>query len=363
MFESDLLLVGVWAFTVAIIFLYYSLYWKPLAKKFPLSYSSTVFITILLWIICGYSLTNNGLQDGVVGNLSDAFFWQVSSQPMDDLFNLIFSKKLFFSILSIILLQMAMVNRIKKLSGIIFSIGWLLLVSYPVLFMTQGPGLIAQSGINDLYGSFSIHILTGSSALAIILYAKPAQLLKSSLSWNYRPILITMAVAILYFFFQWHCSQSGISDYSIFLQTFALALGTQVVIKVINRIKVRIWDPAACLVATIAFISGFGMENNPSFIIICSISIGFICYFFLDYLNYSEIDPAYLVFVIHGISGLCGLLVVSIYFSLNTNNQHLPINLERHVGVGIVLGAYAFLITYLMLGFINRFMIVREAQD
>jgi ammonia channel protein AmtB len=361
-FKDEFLLVGVLAFCLAIILLYYIIYWKAITTKFPLWYTTSFFTSALLWVVCGYSLTHNGLQDGIIGNLSDAFFLQISGNPHDDLFDLIFSKELFFSLLAIILLQTALINRINKLSSSLLSLAWLLFVSYPILFMTQGPGLVTESGVHDLMGSFSIHIIAGTSALAIVLYAKPAQLIKSNLKWDYKPIALTIGVAFFYQFFQWHSGQQGLKEFSIFMQTFALSLVIQVVIKVINRIKIRVWDPAACLMASIAYVSGFGVDSSLLFIVISSISIGLLCYFFLDYLNYNEIDPAYLIFVIHGIFGLVGIVFNSIYFSLLTNNQLVTINPERYIGIGIVLGAYAFLFTYLTLGFLNRFMVVKENQ-
>lgn len=361
-FKGEFLLIGTFAFCLAIILLYYTLYWKAITKKFPLWYTTSFFISALLWVVCGYSLTHNGLHDGIIGNFSDAFFQQISGNPNQDLLDLIFSKELFFSLIAIVLLQTALVNRINKLSSSLLSLTWLLFVSYPVLFMTQGPGLVSESGVHDLLGSYAIHIIVGTSALAIILYAKPAQLIKNSISWDYKPIALTLGIAFLYPFFQRHCGQQGLKEFSIFMQTFALSLVVQVVIKVINRIKLRAWDPAACLMGTMAYISGFGVDSSPVFVAISSISIGLTLYFFLDYLNYNEIDPAYLIFVIHGILGLIGIVFNSIYFSLLTNNQQLAIFPERNIAIGFVLGAYAFLFTYLTLGFLNRFMVVKENQ-
>lgn len=362
LFKGEFLLVGVLAFCLAIYIFYYKFYWKPISNNFPLWYTASFFSSAILWVVCGYSLTHNGLQDGIIGNFSNAFFLQISGNPHDDLFDLIFSKELFFSLLAIILLQTALVNRINKLGSSIFSLIWLLFVAYPVLFMTQGPGLIAQSGVQDLMGGFSIHLIVGASALAIVLYAKPAQLVKSSLNWGYKPIALTIVTVILFPFFQWHSCHQGLNELSILMQTFALSLVIQVVIKVINRIKIRVWDPVACFLATMAYVSVLGVDDSLLFVSISSISIGLLTYFFLDYLNYNEIDTAYLIFVVHGIFGLLGIVFNSIYFSLLPNNQLVIINPERYIGTGIVLAAYAFLFTYLTLGFLNRMMVVKENQ-
>ncbi len=354
---------GAFLFVAAVFWLYYTIYYKGILQKPVQTFISVIVLSVILWFLIGYSLCTSGFEGGITGNLNDFLLFRFNSQPESSIFNAAFYTGLLYTIFASLLLRLALLNRINTLSSLIFITLWLIFVAYPVIFMTLGPGLLHEYQVYDAYGGLPVHILTGFSAMAVILYARQTKITLPDDVLNFKQIIPFVAVLLLGIFFNSH-SDLLVTDGLIMLVTgLIISVIVNISLKVINRKKIKPWEFGSNLMAIIAFMAVSGLQNNFIITITTGILVGLLCYYFLDYMNYEEKDPAYFILVIHGICGLAGFIIIPLLSSLIAGNQLNTINPGKYILSSLVLSAYSFLFTYLFLGFLNRIMNVREATN
>ncbi|HOD42420.1 MAG TPA: ammonium transporter, partial [Candidatus Wallbacteria bacterium] len=138
-------------------------------------------ITSVIWFLFGYSMCFSGdLKSGtdffgIIGNFNQACFSGITVNtptplnPTIPLFVFI-AYQMMFAIITPALITGAFANRVSFKSYIIFLVGWLVFVYFPMVHMIWGGGIMAKWGVLDFAGGIVVHNIAGMAALASVLY-------------------------------------------------------------------------------------------------------------------------------------------------------------------------------------------------
>ena len=126
-------------------------------------------IGMLLWFLCGYSLSFGKDHAGIIGDLNNVLMrnvsWEVTGgeggapEMVSALFNMM------FAVISPAIILGAVAERMKFSKMMLFVVIWSFLVYYPLAHMAWGGGLLEMIGSIDFAGGNVIHISTGVSGL------------------------------------------------------------------------------------------------------------------------------------------------------------------------------------------------------
>ncbi len=137
-------------------------------------------LVTILWWICGYSLTFS--RGGVIGGWGFSFLRGVGAKPNGDYaqwvgHNLFAIYQLMFAIITPALTVGAIAERMKFKAVMLFSVGWMFAVYFPIAHMVWGAGGLMNGLGNpaaviksiDFAGGMVVHMTSGWSALALCL--------------------------------------------------------------------------------------------------------------------------------------------------------------------------------------------------
>lgn len=129
-------------------------------------------IAMVMWVICGYSLSFGNDHWGVIGDLRNVFFNGIGMQNSsyaNGVVDLAFAAfQMMFAVITPALITGAVAGRMKFKALFIFTIFWSLLVYYPLAHMVWGHnGFLSAIGSVDFAGGNVVHISSGISALVL----------------------------------------------------------------------------------------------------------------------------------------------------------------------------------------------------
>ena len=126
-------------------------------------------IGMLLWFLCGYSLSFGKDHAGIIGDLNNVLMrnvsWEVTGGEGDapEMVSALFN--MMFAVISPAIILGAVAERMKFSKMMLFVVIWSFLVYYPLAHMAWGGGLLEMIGSIDFAGGNVIHISTGVSGL------------------------------------------------------------------------------------------------------------------------------------------------------------------------------------------------------
>ncbi|MFT8323767.1 ammonium transporter [Oenococcus sicerae] len=143
-------------------------------KKNVVNTMLSVFImcglAIVMWIICGYSLSFVGDFAGIVGNFSAFLLHGVkltalTATKIPTSLYLIF--QMMFAVITPALFVGAVVGRIRFKFLLVFTVLWSIFIYYPLVHMVWANGFLAKLGVIDFAGGTVVHIDAGVTALVL----------------------------------------------------------------------------------------------------------------------------------------------------------------------------------------------------
>ena len=140
-------------------------------------------VTTVLWVVCGYSMAFSGSYGdpanpdigGVIGNFHMAFLHGVTpttpfpGSPTIPMVVFI-AYQMMFAQITPALITGAFANRVTFKAYLLFLVGWLMLVYFPVAHMVWGGGILQHNGVLDFAGGIVVHATAGFAALAAVFY-------------------------------------------------------------------------------------------------------------------------------------------------------------------------------------------------
>ncbi len=336
--------------------------------------------TTVLWISVGYSLSFSGT-GSIIGNLDLVFLSGTSLHTMFTGNNSIplyvfVAYQMMFAIITPALITGAFANRVRFPAYMAFLTFWLFFVYFPLTHMVWGGGILEQWGVLDFAGGIVVHASAGMAALASVFYVGKRKIKSSG---PHSIPLVALGTGLLWF--GWYGFNAG-SELQVDAVTATAFLNTDVAASFAAITWLIIaWSlekkpkflglltGAVAGLATITPAAGFVTVGNAAIIGIVS---GIICYFAVELKNKLKWDDALDVWGVHGVGGIIGVMMLGLFASGSVNSMVTTNGLLTGGGFSfffketisvLLVGAYCFVFTYIMLKIINIFTPVKVTEQ
>ena len=358
-----------------------SLFYSGLVKKKNIIPILTQCFTItslvsLLWLIIGYSLAfgNGGYFNSFIGGFDNFMFSNIQENTIsgdipESLFALF---QMTFAIITPALIIGAFVDRFKFSSIICFTSIWLLFVYSPICHWVWGGGWLSNMGLLDFAGGTVVHITAGVSALTIAIYMGNRKDFKSEPTSEDNNMIITSIGAgmlwVGWFGFNGGSALAANGDASMamlvtHISASAGSISWMIMEKIRNN-KISLIGVVTGMVAGLGTITPASGFVGPGGALIIGLLAGVVCYLILELIKEKlNIDDTLDVFSIHGVGGILGTLMVSIFasdklgvFSGQGYNVGMSMGSQliiQFIGV-VATVSYTIILTFIILKLIDK---------
>src|SRR3989344_4981923 len=341
-------------------------------------------VVSIIWALLGYSLAFGPSIGGFIGNLSWAGLKDVGSDPNVYAATipalLFFFFQLKFAAITPALIIGAFAERINFKSLLIFITLWTVLIYAPIAhWVWNANGWLHNLGAIDFAGGTVVHIAAGLSALAAAFVIGRRKDAKNGNEFkpNNVPFVI-LGAALLWF--GWFGFNAGSS-----LAANALAVNALVVTNLAAAAAAISWmlidwlmkgKPSAvgvsvgavCGLVAITPASGY---VNPFWAIVIGLVAGIASNLVANWrATRTRLDDSLDVFACHGISGIWGALATGLFASVAVNSGGAngffygnPSLLIYQLIAIVVVSAFAFAGSYIILKVMSKFMNIRVTRE
>ena len=342
-------------------------------------------VVSIVWTLWGYSLVFGPSIHGIIGDLSWAGLNGIGAAPNMAYAPLIpellfFAFQLKFAAITPALIIGAFAERIHFRSLLIFIILWSTLIYSPVAhWVWNTDGWLKAIGAEDFAGGLVVHITAGLSALAaaIVIGRRKDIEKKETLKPSNIPYVILGAALLWFGWFGFNAGSAlGADSIMVFalvntnLAAAAAAVTWMVVDWIMKGKPSAVGMAVGAVCGLVAITPASGYVNVISALIIGAVA-GLLSNLMSNWrATRTRIDDTLDVFSCHGISGIWGSIATGIFATVLVNptsvngllfgNTHL---LTAQVIAVVVIAAYSFFGSYLLLKFITIFSPLRVSPE
>lgn len=290
-------------------------------------------ISVVMWIVCGFSLAFGADHGGVIGGLEYICFNGLDFNTVSDyaptLSSLTFAVfQMMFAMITPALITGAVAGRMKFKALFIFIALWSLVVYYPMAHMVWGSGgFLAEIGSVDFAGGNVVHISSGVTGLILaVLLGRRSGVEHTSYRVHNIPFVFLGAGMLWFGWFGFNAGSAlganGLAAHAF--TTSALASGAALlswmIIDVIKEGRPTLVGASTGLVVgLVAITPGAGFVPIWSAIIIGAL-VSPICCFTMNLLKKKlKIDDALDAFGCHGIGGIWGGIATGLFADSSIN--------------------------------------------
>jgi Amt family ammonium transporter len=342
-------------------------------------------VVSIVWTLWGYSLVFGPSIHGVIGDLSWAGLNGIGAAPnlayaplIPEL--LFFAFQLKFAAITPALIIGAFAERIHFRSLLIFIVLWSTLIYSPVAhWVWNSSGWLKELGAIDFAGGLVVHITAGLSALAaaIVIGRRKDIEKKETMKPSNIPYVILGAALLWFGWFGFNAGSAlGADSIMVFalvntnLAAAAAAVTWMMVDWVTKGKPSAVGMAVGAVCGLVAITPASGYVNVISALIIGSVA-GVLSNLMSNWrATRTKIDDTLDVFSCHGVSGIWGSIATGIFATLAINptavNGFLFGNsglLFSQIIAVVVIAAYSFFGSYLLLKFINIFSPLRVSPE
>ena len=341
--------------------------------------------TTVIWFVVGYSMCFSGTMEagtdfgGIIGNFKLMF---LSGTSLTDGYGpgliplyVFVAYQMMFAIITPALITGAFANRVRFTAYLAFLTLWLFFVYFPLVHMVWGGGLLAEKfQVLDFAGGIVVHASAGMAALASVFFVGKRKIVDPGM---HSIPLVALGTGLLWF--GWYGFNAG----------SALQVNAITAVAFVNT------DIAASFAAVAWLILAWVLEHKPKFVglltgavaglatitpaagyvaphhaaIIGTIA-GVVCYAAVALKNKLNWDDALDVWGVHGVGGTIGIIMLGIFATKAVNPDGADgllrggtnFFLAETITV-LVVSAYCFIFTYVMLAIINIFTKVAVTKE
>ncbi len=285
----------------------------------------------IIWVIFGFSLAFGDDIGGVIGNPSTFFMmkgmignavWPGMPTVPLALFAMF---QLKFAVITPALITGAFAERIKFNAYLIFITLFVLLIYSPLAHSTWHPdGILAQMGVLDFAGGTVVHMSAGWAALASALYLGKR---KEQIHTPARISYVILGTGLLWFgwfgFNAGSAGSAGILAASAFATTTtasAAAAITWIFFDIIQSKKPSAMG--ACIGAVVGLVAitpAAGFVSIPHSLVIGAVA-AVVSNLLVIWRTKKGIDDTLDVFPCHGVGGMTGMILTSVFASESINS-------------------------------------------
>ncbi len=329
----------------------------------------------ILWVFFGFSLVFGPDIGGFIGGAKYFFLKHIGEYTVMGAFKgplyAFVMFQLMFAIITPALITGAFANKMRLKAYVAFLTLWSFLVYFPVAHWVWGGGFLQKWGVEDFAGGIVVHAIAGFSALATVFYL-------GSKRFENKPhniLFVALGTALLWF--GWFGFNAGSAlraggDAAIAFTNTQIAASfaaiTWVFLEIIRGGRLTTVGFATGAIAGLATITPAAGYVTPQAAMIIGFLAGLVCYSAVLLKNRMKWDDVLDVWGVHGIGGYTGIILLGIFGTskiLGTNGLLYgnPAFLGKEFVGATLASAYAFILTYAMLWFIDRFTPVKTSAE
>ena len=290
-------------------------------------------ITMVMWVLFGYSLAFGNDHFGIIGDLSFLGLNGIGLQPgsyADSIPSLEYAAfQMMFAIITPALITGAVAGRMKFKALFIFIIAWSTIVYYPMAHMVWGlGGFLAEIGSVDFAGGNVVHISSGVSALILcIVLGKRKDYDHAKYRIHNIPFVVLGASLLLFGWFGFNAGSAlkanGLAVHAFMTTAVSAAAGmlSWMAMDVwMNKKPTLVGSVTGLIVGLVAITPGAGYVPIWSAIIIGLVGSP-ICYLMISKgKKRFGYDDALDAFGCHGIGGIWGGIATGLFAQTSINS-------------------------------------------
>jgi len=346
---------------------------------------SFIMISIISieWIYLGYSMAFGPDLGGITGDLSWFALRGVTSAPSPDYAPTIpqtvfMIYQCMFAVITPALITGAFAERMRFSAFLVFSLLWAILVYNPVCHWIWGKGgWLANLGVLDFAGGLVVHVTCGAAALAATFVTGPRRGYGRESFMPHNLVLTLLGTGLLWFGWFGFNGGSALAANEIAATAFvATHLGGMA--GMASWALMEWWllgrpttlGAASGAIAGLATITPAAGFVGPNSAIAIGLMAGAVCYLAVRLKSRLRYDDSLDVVGIHGVGGACGSLLLAVFASKGVNPAGVDGLLSGNVtpllvqGFAVlVVGTYAFVISWLLLKLVNRTLGLRISAE
>jgi len=345
-----------------------------------MSFISIPLVTVA-WLLVGYTLAfSDGGAGGFVGGLAHVGMRGIGPETahgtVPELLYATF--QLTFAIITAALISGAIADRAKFAAWIVFVPIWAVAVYSVVAHWVWAPtGWLSKMGVLDYAGGLVVEIVSGSSALALAVVLGPRIGFKTEAMRPHNLPFVLLGVGLLWFgWFGFNAGSAlaanGLAA-AIFLNTLVagcLGMLGWLSVEQFRDGKPTTFGAASGVVAGLVAITPSCGEVNTLGAAVVGLAAGIVCSFAILVKFKLNYDDSLDVVGVHFVGGVVGVLLIGLFATAVMT--HGPKGLLYGGGLGqlgkqslgmVVVGLYAFAVTYVLAMLIQRFMGFRVSRE
>lgn len=294
---------------------------------------SIMGLSIVMWILFGYSLSFGGNHLGIIGDFRWFSFQGVGMDAgpySDTLPHLVFAAfQMMFAMITPALITGALVGRMRFKALFLFICLWSVIVYYPLAHMVWGEGgFLSAIGSIDFAGGNVVHISSGVSALLLALFLGRRRGYETTSYRIHNIPFVVLGASLLWFgWFGFNAGSAlganGLAAHAFITSALsaATALLSWMLIDVIKEGKPTIVGASTGLVVgLVAITPGAGFVPVWSAFIIGGL-VSPICYVTVTFIKkHLKADDALDTFGCHGIGGIWGGIATGLFARSSINS-------------------------------------------
>ncbi len=329
-------------------------------------------IASILWLAFGYSLSfsDGGEYQHWIGSLDNLFLSGIDHNtlmPSGIPEYVFFLFQMTFAIITPALVIGAWVERISLFAVVLFTIGFLTLIYFPVAHWIWGGGWLAEMGVLDFAGGLVVHATAGSSALILALTLRRREGFPTRLSLPHSPGMTMAGASMLWV--GWYgfnggsaLAADGLAG-SALVATHISAAAASLVWVICDRIILGKSTLIGLVTGTIAGLASItpasGFVSPIGAMAIGTIG-GLFCYgAVILFKQKLRIDDSLDVFAVHGVGGITGTILIAPLASAAFGGIGVDISISDQLQTQIIgtlaVIAWSVVATLLIVAFIRFF--------
>lgn len=337
-------------------------------------------IVTVIWFIVGFTLSFGTDVNGILGNLQYIFLKGVgmssnASYGSNIPFITFFTYQLMFAIITPALITGAFADRVSFKAYLVFLVVWSLVVYIPFVHTIWGGGFLQKLGVVDFAGGIVVHVSAGMAALASVFFVGKRNFHKGEDNSPHNITYVALGTSLLWFgWFGFNggsaLAANGIAALAIVNTTIAggTAMVSWLFVSWIHEKRPSFLGALTGAVAGLATITPAAGYVEPWAAVIIGIAATVVCYLAVQLKIKLDWDDALDVWGVHGVGGMLGSILVGVFAVKGVGGVDGLIagNLYQfgvQLFAVVLTGAYAFIMTYIILKVINHFIPVRVTEQ
>jgi Amt family ammonium transporter len=334
-------------------------------------------IVTTIWVFFGYSLAFSGNVHGLIGNFSWAALMHVGHDPgpwaptIPAQAHFVYQEM--FAIITPALITGAFADRVKFKSYLWFLVLWSIIVYIPFVHWIWGGGWLAKRGVLDFAGGAVVHMSAGYAALASVFVVGKRKFGPGERGLPHNVAFVALGTGLLWFGWFGFNGGSALAANGIAAQAFvntdiagSIAMCTWLFITWAKSGKPSLVGALTGAVAGLACVTPCAGYVPTWAAFIIGLLAGSVCYYAIIFKEKMDWDDALDVWAAHGVGGTLGMILLGVFALKSVNSAGAQGLISGHlhffvwqVVTAVVVAAYAFVATFLILKAINFFDPIR----